>query len=214
MKDVTIPKFPPPPRIAQKRSGFESADAVRTLTIGADDLCLHEVVAREPVLAAEPTLTASEREPGDTRVRDDSTRRGEAVELRLPVDVTPQRAALRTHQARVRIDEDPVHQREVDQHPAVGARQPGDRMPAAAHSDLEAVRAREVHGVDDVRGAGALDDQPRSVGLHGVVRRPHPFVPRVFLRQDVAADEGAELVERFARERCLHTRARREDSGH
>ena len=30
VKDVTIPKFPPPPRIAQKRSGFESADAVRT----------------------------------------------------------------------------------------------------------------------------------------------------------------------------------------
>jgi hypothetical protein len=30
VNDVTIPKLPPPPRIAQKRSGLESADAVRT----------------------------------------------------------------------------------------------------------------------------------------------------------------------------------------
>ena len=31
VNDVTMPKLPPPPRIAQKRSAFESSDAVNTL---------------------------------------------------------------------------------------------------------------------------------------------------------------------------------------
>ena len=30
VNEVTTPKLPPPPRMAQNRSGFESADAVRT----------------------------------------------------------------------------------------------------------------------------------------------------------------------------------------
>src|SRR2546430_11889616 len=49
---------------------------------------------------------------------------------------------------------------EVDQHPAVGARESGDRVPATAYRDFEAIRAREVYAVDDVRGACALQDQP------------------------------------------------------
>ncbi len=87
-------------------------------------------------------------------------------------------------------------------------------MSTTAYRDFEAIRAREVHGVDDVRGAGALNDQPRLVDLHGVVRGPDPLIRLVPRSEDVAADRGTELLESFVRDIRLRARDRREDCGH
>ena len=50
VNDVTMPKLPPPPRIAQKRSAFESLGRRQHLAVGAHDLGLHQVVAESPYL--------------------------------------------------------------------------------------------------------------------------------------------------------------------
>ena len=90
----------------------------------------------------------------------------EPVELRLAVDVGPERAALDVRELCLLVDQNAVHRREVDHHAAIRARQSGDRVPAAADCDLDPAVAREVDGGDDVRRPLAQDDEPGPVGVH------------------------------------------------
>ena len=174
-----MPKLPPPPRIAQKRSGFESADAVRTLPSALTTCGLDEVVAREAVLAPQPAVAAAEREPGDAGVRDHAARRDQPERLGLPVDVRPERAALHVRQASLGVDLHAAHRREVDQHAAVDRRQPGDRVAAAAHRHDQAVVAREVHRVDHVGRARAADHQRGLPVVHRVELGSDPGITRL-----------------------------------
>src|SRR5947208_1210749 len=61
---------------------------VRGDHVGAD-----QVVAREPVITREETHAAVQRQPGDSRLRDNSKRRRESKRLGLVVDVAEPRAA-------------------------------------------------------------------------------------------------------------------------
>jgi len=116
-----MPKFPPPPRIAQNRVRIGVRRGRTHLTVGADDLGRDDVVAREPALATDPPVAAAERESGDTRVGYDASRCGKPEGLRFPVDVAPDRSALHACQSRFAIDVDATHERKVDHHPAVRA---------------------------------------------------------------------------------------------
>ena len=66
-KRVTTPKLPPPPRIAQNRSGSISASTRQTCAVGGDDLGGEQVVDRQAVLAHEVADAAAERDPADAR---------------------------------------------------------------------------------------------------------------------------------------------------
>jgi hypothetical protein len=63
--------------------------------VGRDELDREQVVDRQAVLAREPADAAAERQPGDPGVRDLAAGDGEAVRLRLAVEVAPERACLR-----------------------------------------------------------------------------------------------------------------------
>ena len=67
---VTTPKLPPPPRIAQNRSGCSSAEARTRRPSGQDHGGGDQVVAAEPVLLGHPAHAAAEREPADAGVAD------------------------------------------------------------------------------------------------------------------------------------------------
>ena len=62
---VATPKLPPPPRIAQNRSGCDSSLHAQDLAVRGHDLGGEQVVDRETVLADEEADSAAEREPAD-----------------------------------------------------------------------------------------------------------------------------------------------------
>ena len=161
------------------------------------DLGRQEVVGREPALALEPAAAAPQREAGDPGRRETPTRDREAVLLGRRVELPPGQARFRARRARLGIDGDPLHRREVD-HDAVVARPvTRGRVPAAAHRHLQAALTGEVDGSNDVvrrraardqRGMPVMDavpDEARLVelvvaGLAGAnreTRRPAPRQP-------------------------------------
>ena len=65
LKRVTTPKLPPPPRIAQNRSGSGVGVHLEGFAVGRDDLGRQERVDREPELAHEVADPAAHRDPAD-----------------------------------------------------------------------------------------------------------------------------------------------------
>ncbi len=79
------------------------------LALGGDHLDLHEVVDGEPVLAHQPANAATQADAADAGVADDAAGCGEAVHLRLVVDISPQGTALNESHALDGIDRDGAH---------------------------------------------------------------------------------------------------------
>ena len=76
--------------------------------LGGDHFGGEQVVDREPVFAHEPADTTTNGESADAGVAHDAAGRGQAVDLRLVVDVAPQGACTQavrlpgsTHTARI-----------------------------------------------------------------------------------------------------------------
>jgi len=173
--------------------GIDIRRSSPNLAVRADDLGRDDVVAREPALAAEPPVPAAEREPGDAGLRDDSARGGQPEGLSLPVGVSPQGSALHARDPRLRIDVYAPHEREVDDHPTVRAREPGDRVSPTTNGDLDSILAREVDGVDDVCGSRATCDQARTIGVHRVERDAGILVTGVGRRERLTPELHPEL---------------------
>ena len=141
------------------------------LPVGAHHLGGQQVVDRHPVLAADPSLPAPEREPGDAGVGHDAARSDEPEGLGLVVHVADQRSTLDAHRPSLRVDVDAVHPGKVEEQAAVDARESRDRVTAPAHGEEESVLAGEVDRGDHVGGACGAYDQRRFPRMHRVVRR-------------------------------------------
>ena len=161
--------------------------------VGRHELDREQVVGGEAELRHQPAETAAERQAGDSRRRDRAARDGEAVELRLAVELLPEHAALRAHRPRGGIDVDALHRREVDHQPAVGDGGAGDVVPAAADRELPALLARGVDRADDVRRPAAAGDQRGPPVDQPVVDATHLVVGRISRLENLsgeALDEG------------------------
>ena len=191
------PKLPPPPRIAQNRSGFSLGARPAHLPVGGDDLDCAEIVGGEAVAAADPAEATAEREAGDAGRRDDPARHDQPERLRGAVDVDPGGAGLHLHLAGRRIHLDLLVRREVDHHAAVAQRRAGDVVATAADRQRQAAVAGEPDALGDVTGVARPDDQGRAPLDHGV---PDPArlgvagVPGPARRTAQASGEGLETV--------------------
>ena len=165
------------------------------LAVGAHHLGGQQVVDRHPVLAADPPLPTAEREPGDAGVGDDAARGDEPEGLGLVVHVADQGSTLDAHRPSLRVDVNAVHQGEVEEQAAVDAREPGDRVTAAANGEEESVLAGEVDRADHVGGAGGAHDQRRFPRMHRVVRRADQRISGVPGREHVTPDRHTEFLE-------------------
>ena len=190
-----MPKSPPPPRSAQKRSGLVLGVGVHPAAVGEHDVQADDVVAGEAALAHEAADAAVQRQPRDARMRDHPAGRGEAVHLALAVELRPERARRGDRDPALGVDAHAVHQAQVDQHPALVDRaRARDAVPAAAHGDREAVRAREGDRGLDVGDAHAAHDHARpAVVVHPVPGHAHLVVLGVAVHQHGPEDGGAEL---------------------
>ena len=159
-----MPKLPPPPRSAQNRSGWLSSVTFSVVAVGGHELDADQVVAPEAVLGHQPAQPAAERVAGNPGRRDRASGHGEAVYVRLAVELAPRHAALGAHACGLRVDVDPRHLRQVDHQSAVGDRSAGDVVAAAADGDLRAARPRERESVRDVRRPAAARDQTPAAG--------------------------------------------------
>jgi hypothetical protein len=136
-----------------------------------------------------------ERQPADPGRADDAARRREAERVRRMVDVAPRATALDAHAARLRIDADAAHRRQVDDQAVVAQAQAPAVVAPAAHGEQQPVLAREAHRRDDVGHVGTAGDQARTLGDHRVEDRARSVV-----RGIAGLDEGAAQLGAVARE--------------
>ena len=162
VNSVTTPKLPPPPRIAQKRSGFSSALAVTCVAVGEHDLRREQVVDRQAVAAGEVAVPAAERQARDAGRGDDPAGHGEPVLVRGGVDLAPEAAAADADGSCLGIDGDRLQQREIADDAVVDAAEAAAVVAAAADRERQVVLARERDRRRDVLGARAPRDQRRG----------------------------------------------------
>ena len=99
--------------------------------VGGDHLGSEQVVRGVTEHSLEPAAARPERQARNARGRDATARRGEPVRLRCGVELAPGHARLRPRDARLRIDVDPLHGREVEHDPVVTDGVAVDAMAAA-----------------------------------------------------------------------------------
>jgi hypothetical protein len=113
------------------------------LAVGADDLGADERVAGEPAGVHEVADPAGKRQPGDARVDEGATGRGEAVSRGRRVEVQPLAAALCPREASLGST-DRAHVAQVDDERVVGDAVAGDAVPTAPAIGRSAARARRT----------------------------------------------------------------------
>ena len=126
----------------------------------------------------QPAHPATQRQTGDPGVGDGPGRRREAVSLRRASYVAQRAAGVDARPARVGVDPDAAHRREVDDESVVAHGQPGHAVPAAAHRREQLVLTGEPDRGDHVGGVRAPGDQPRPSLDHAVPDRPRFVVRR------------------------------------
>ena len=143
--EVTTPKLPPPPRIAQKRSVFSLSLAVTKRAVGQDDIGFQQVVDRQTELAGEVADAAAEGHSANTRGGDDAagSRQAEGVRWRDRT-LAEQRPTFDPRRARCRIDAHPIHRRQIEDQSVVDSAQPGAVVPAATDRQQQTLFAGEV----------------------------------------------------------------------
>jgi hypothetical protein len=193
---VATPKFPPPPRIAQKRSRSPSSLAVVTAPEA------RTTSAERRLSTAIPYLPISQPRP-PPRVRpaipvvETTPRRGEAEGRRRPVVLPPGDAALRPDASAGRIDVDALHQGEVEHQSTIGDRSAGDVVAATTDREFEPPFASEGDGVDDVSGVEAPGDDGGTLAHEAVVDASHLVVPGRFRGEDGPGESLSEFPERL-----------------
>jgi len=209
-KDVTTPKLLPAPRTAPEEILVLGRACPAELAVGGDDVDRDQIVDRQPVLTAQMTHAAVERQTGDACGRDDSAGHREPEELRLPVGVAPGRAPLRPHCLRRRVDMDTAHPRQIDDEPAVVHRVAGHVVTAGFDREDQILVAREADRIDNVRGPAALHDHRGAAVDEPVPNRAGIVVSLIAGAQNRAPNTFHEPLNRFriehhvSRQRACH----------
>ncbi len=194
--DAAMPKLPPPPRIAQNRSGFCILTGALDAAIGHHELRRAQVVERQAVLGHQPSQATAERQAGDAGRADDAAGSRQPVHLRFAVQFFPQHAALRPRGARHRIDVDAFHRRQIDHHAAIDGRPSGHVVTAAADGDFEIERTRQLDRVSDVGRTEASRDERRTLVDQAVVHAAGFVVSRVGRLQQLSGECRGEFGNR------------------
>ena len=173
------------------------------LTVGGHHLVPEGVVAGQPKLPTQPTDTAAERQPADTRVRHDPRRRRQPERLRRRVERAEQRPALHLRRPGTRVDDDPRIRRQVDHQPIVRHRPPRRTVPAASHTERQTelprdpdrgthvLRAGAPHDVAGPTVDGTVPERRGPASYPGARRRgPHPRTWPAAVRPGAWHDSG------------------------
>ena len=172
MKDVTTPKFPPPPRTPQNRSAFSVALAWIGRAVRRDEIDAEETVDRQAVRPDEPTDAATERQAGEAGAGDHPDRHDEPVWLGRAVDVGEGRATGDPDLSCSRIHLHIVQSAQVQDDATVNAPIPGHVVATAADRQWDAEGPRGPDGRADVFDTGGANHCDRPAIDHPVPDAP------------------------------------------
>ena len=110
------------------------------------------------------------------------------MQLRLAVELPPQDAALSAHSAPAHIHVNALHRRQIDHQALIDRGPPRDIVTPAAHRHLEAERAGQVHGIDNVGDAMTGRNRGRTLVDQAVVHPAAVVVPGVGRPQQLAGE--------------------------
>src|SRR6516225_7144919 len=170
------------------------------LSVSGDDVGRDEVVDREPELPGGPAEAAAERKAGDAGRRVDARWRCKTELLRLLVKIRQRRAGLNTGGARGRIDMDRLHQREVDQEPALADSVSGDVMAAAPHREQKLSVPSKLDRFDDVGSTHAARHDGRTAVDHRVPDGASGLVSVLTWQGEIAAHLVPQAPENLLRD--------------
>ena len=182
--DVTTPKFPPPPRMAQNRSLFSSALAVTKLPSANTRSADSRLSMVNPYFARQVPETTAQREPADSRASDNSRRHGEPEGVRGVVHIAPTASAAHANRARTGVDMYVANRRQVDHQHTVGHAQASGVVASAANRYRQVVGACEPHGSHHVGSIHALRERCRLLVDHRVIDFAGILVTPVLGRND------------------------------
>ena len=163
--------------------------------IGQHDVGGEQVVQREPVFANQPPETAAEGQARHAGHRHEAAGRGQTVRLKRVVHLGPVAAALGADRARIGIDGDRSHSREIDHEPFVAHREAGDVVAGAANRDDQALVDCKPDGVRHVARVGAPSDQPWPPIDRRIEDRACSVVPLVAGCEELATKDGSQTTD-------------------
>src|ERR1700686_4458165 len=171
-----MPKLPPPPRMAQKRSGFSAALATSkrpsAVTISAES----KIAQRAAVLADHPAESTTEGETADAGGADKAAGGGEGEGLQVVIQFRPGDAGFDACSAAHGVDMNALYGGEIDDQ-AIGAEaETCDVVAGAAYGHEDVVGAREMDAGDDVGDSSTARDERRAAVNHEIVRKLAGFV--------------------------------------
>jgi hypothetical protein len=147
---VTTPKFPPPPRRAQKRSSFSETLAVSTLLSAVTIWQDNKLSMDMPYLRSSQPTPPPRVSPPNTCLRHYPGWDCETEWVRFPVEIAKRRATLDAYGACGRVHMDGAHAREINDNAIVAKGTAADLVASASNCREQIVVAREVDGGDDV----------------------------------------------------------------
>ena len=167
--DVTTPKLPPPPRMAQKRSASSVVARDVEAAVGGHHVRGEKVVAGQTEAPGEVADAAAQSQPANPGRGNDAARGGQTERVSCGVQVAPGGAALDAGGLSLRVDADAPHCREVDDQRVVRRTEARHAVGPAAYRDGQVVLGRESYGTHHVAGVGRAHDHGRPAVDHGVV---------------------------------------------
>jgi hypothetical protein len=106
-------------------------------------------------------------------------------------------ARLDASNFRIRIDANRIHRREIDHESIVFDSSPSDVVAATFYRYRDLLLFCEVHCVDDVCGASALDDERRVFVDHSVPDGPCLVVSLIARPNEGATERFRKFIDRF-----------------
>ena len=158
------------------------------------------------MLAHQPADPATEGEAGDAGRRDQTASHRQPERLCFVIELSPGHATLHDDALGIRVDPDPFHLGQVDDHSAVRGREPRQAVSTTPNGKLEILTVGELHGSDDVGDTGAADDERRTPIDHPIPDGARLVVARVGGRDDLTSGALAKFLDRRVAEDRSHRR--------
>ena len=137
--------------------------------IGRHDLGGDEIVDRQAVLAGQEPDPATRRDAADADGGRVAERDRQSVRRGCRRDVSGRETRLGPGEPPVRIDQDRLHRRKIEDDSALARAVAGNAVAAAPNGQLEPCLSREGDGPRDIRRVGGADDECRLAIVPGVV---------------------------------------------
>lgn len=137
------------------RTGMQCA------TLGSDEVSAQQIVDRQAKAPAQPSH-AAQREPRNSCVRNDSSRRYKSGSGTCHIQMPKQCTTLDFRGAGHGVNDDTVHCRQIEDDSAIAGRQAGEAMATAPDCQQSTVFSRKLHGPCNLGGRSRADNRGRA----------------------------------------------------